>query len=213
MTNTQTPSPTTIMPARSVEDFYQDGLKSAVDICEHMPLLRELASRCDHVTEMGVRYANGSTPALLAGLLDHAEPPPTHPRTLISWDLDPMAILRCFQLWAQVGDGVSEKRGLIWQPRVGNSLDVAIESTDLLFIDTLHTYDQLQSELIDHHDEVGRYIVLHDTETFGERGEDGHAPGLLYAMQEFLDDHRDTWFLAELRVSCNGLAVLERRSA
>ena len=31
------------------------------DICEHLALLRELASKCDHVTEMGSRWMNGST--------------------------------------------------------------------------------------------------------------------------------------------------------
>ena len=47
-----------------------------------------------------------------------------------------------------------------------STLDVEIEETDLLFIDTEHTYSQLLNELTLHGDKARKYIVLHDTATF-----------------------------------------------
>jgi hypothetical protein len=55
--------------------------------------------------------------------------------------------------------------------RIGDSREVTIIPTDMLFIDTLHTGEQLETELERHHDKVMRYIVLHDTTTFAMRGE------------------------------------------
>ena len=48
-----------------------------------------------------------------------------------------------------------------------------------------HTADQLTRELQRHAGKVRQRIVLHDTQIFGERGEDG-GPGLLVALRAFL---------------------------
>src|SRR6478736_6697523 len=43
----------------------------------------------------------------------------------------------------------------------GNTLEVQIEETDMLFIDTLHTYDQLKEELRLHGNKAKKYLVFH----------------------------------------------------
>ena len=53
---------------------------------------------------------------------------------------------------------------------VGDTKAIDIEETDLLFIDTLHTYDQLAAELARHGMKARRWIVLHDTTTFATNG-------------------------------------------
>jgi len=170
------------------------------DICEHLSLLREMASKCDHVTEMGSRWMNGSTIALLAA----------QPKTLVCWDIDPTSILsdRAALLYNLRGE-------TNFQPRVGSTLEVEIEETDFLFIDTLHTYAHLRAELCRHGmndqrvSKVRRYIAFHDTTTFGLQGEDGSEPGLRRAVLEFQKEQAfPLWKCIIDRSNNNGLVVL-----
>jgi len=97
-------------------------------------------------------------------------------------------------------------------------LTVKLPKTDLLFIDTWHVYDQLIQELNMHSSKVNNWIILHDTETFGEKGEISvysirekkEYLGLKYAVNEFLQNNVDTWKLHEHYIFCNGLTILKR---
>ena len=93
--------------------------------------------------------------------------------------------------------------------RQADVLTIGIDETDLLFIDTLHNYAQLRSELAKHSGQVRRYIVLHDTETFGFKDELGLGPGLQQAIDEFLAAN-NSWRLRNKYTNNNGLTVLER---
>ena len=97
-----------------------------------------------------------------------------------------------------------------------------IEPTDLLFIDTLHTYTQLSQELKLHASKVKKYIILHDTTTYGFKPEPSdwqtenimenyvyNDKGLWPAVTEFLDSNR-SWIVLEKRENNNGLTVLKR---
>lgn len=193
--------PTDIGPL-NLEEIYALACKGPTDIHEHLPLLRELAEKCNHVTEFGMRWATGSTLAFLAA----------KPRTLISWDIDfgsvISATIQALRLKAPATD---------WQPRVGDTLKIApIEPTDLLFIDTLHTGQQLWRELIRHVDPrvhprpVRKYLVFHDTETYGMKGMDGKEPGLRTAIRQFQKNHAfPHWRLTHELFNNNGLVVLE----
>jgi hypothetical protein len=87
-------------------------------------------------------------------------------------------------------------------------LEVAIEETELLFIDTWHVYEQLRAELHLHAAKVRKYLVLHDTTTFGDYGEEPGHRGLWPAVEEFLK--LGTFRLKERLHHNNGLTVLER---
>lgn len=166
------------------------------DIGEHMFLLAWLSSQCEHVTEFGTRWASGSTTALLTG----------QPDTFITWDIDFGAIVN-----SRMADLNSVRGRTNFQARVGNSLEVLTEETDLLFIDTLHTAKQLYDELDRHGWSVRKWIVIHDTETFGQVGEDGSTPGLRLAIRKFQKEVAfPLWKLKIDRKNCNGLVVLER---
>jgi hypothetical protein len=91
---------------------------------------------------------------------------------------------------------------------VGDTKVLDIEETDLLFIDTLHTYDQLTTELARHAAKVRRWIVLHDTTTFATQGQESDPRGLWPAVEEFLTE--GTFVLKERRENNNGLTILER---
>jgi hypothetical protein len=176
-----------------IEAHYEDLCTHPSDIHEHLPLLRELARRSEHVTEIGMR-SGISTTALLAG----------QPKTLVSWDLNPRAIVsqRTLDLLTLAG----ETR---FQPRVGDSLEIEIEATDFLFIDSLHTGQQLKAELARHGNKVRKWIAFHDTETFGLRGEDGIEPGLRAAIKGFQQDRFPLWSVKHDWQNNNGLVVLE----
>jgi hypothetical protein len=173
----------------TLEDFYQKCCRVESDINEHAPKLRELAAQCDRVTEFGVRHGV-STVALLAG----------QPSRLVSYDLNRDGIT--LHLNRVKGD-------CDFQFVQGDVLEVdPIESTDLLFIDTKHTGKQLLAELNRHGGAVSRWIALHDTQIFGEIGEDG-SPGLLVGLREWLAEHPE-WKIVYQVENNNGLTVLEK---
>ena len=118
------------------------------DMKEHMPTLKRYAEQVKHITEFGVRDVISTWAFLL-----------TRPETLISYDInDNSYITHC--------KNVSASEGQPWSFIIGDTLELTIEPTDLLFIDTLHTYDQLTQELTRHADKVRKYIILHNTTTF-----------------------------------------------
>lgn len=188
------------VPHEALEARYKLACTTPSDIHEHLPVIREYASRCEHVTEFGMRGAV-STVALLAAM----------PQTLISWDINPFSVIS-----QHVADLImlTHNRRTSFQPRVGNTLSISvIEPTELLFIDTLHTAKQLFAELMRHADPVRntvqRYLILHDTHTFGWKGEDGSENGLRHAIFLFQKNAHPLWKVVEDRENNNGLVVLE----
>jgi cephalosporin hydroxylase len=185
-------------PPAVLWQHFNDLVAEPSDINEHLSLLCALAQQCEHVTEFGMRGAV-STVAFLAA----------QPATLVSWDLNPAAVVS-----QRTADLLAVAGRTSFQPRVGDTLQIApIEPTDLLFIDTLHTARQLLAELERHVDPVAdpvkKYLVFHDTATFGMVGEDGSEPGLRAAIRHFQRNHAfPLWELAEDRENCNGLVVL-----
>lgn len=180
-------------PHPQLQQHFERLKSTPSDINEHLDTLYKYASKCEHVTEMGMRGAV-STSALLTA----------QPRKLISWDINPYAVVS-----QSVADLCMLAGRTSFEPRVGNTLDIIIEPTEFLFIDTLHTAQQLFRELCRHGSKVSKYMAFHDTETFGTCGEDGSEPGLRMALRQWQIDVADyRWKLIEDRRNNNGLAVL-----
>jgi hypothetical protein len=185
----------------ALEELFRRAVETPSDINEHLDCLRAYASRCAHVTEFGMRWATGSTIAFLAA----------QPATLVSWDVDPLSVVS-----QQVANLLAVRGKTSFQPRTGSTLAIGpIEPTDLLFIDTLHTARQLKAELERHADpllnHVRKYLVFHDTATFGAQGEDGSTPGLRAVVRWFQKEFAfPLWQLAADRQNNNGLIVLRR---
>lgn len=176
----------------TLEQIYDRLCTTPSDINEHLPTLKSYASKCNHITEMGVRYIV-STYALLMG----------KPKKLISYD-----IMDC--LWQPIREIVKEDTN--FEFKIGNTLNIEIEPTEFLFIDTLHTYDQLKVELSLHANKVTKYIGFHDTTTFATHGEsyDGIPKvGLWPAIEEFLNDNPQ-WIIHERYTNNNGLTILAK---
>lgn len=172
----------------SISDLYYLVSTTPSDICEHCTTLKMLASNCKTVTEFGTRYGI-STIALLAG----------EPTKMVSYDTNKRESVTLIENVIENTD---------FQFVQADTLKSEIDDTDLLFIDTLHTYDQLKAELNRHASKVNRYIIMHDTVTFGIRGEDG-GKGLKLAIDEFLSNTSEWAIKADFQNN-NGLMVLER---
>lgn len=175
------------------------------DINEHLDALAEYASKCNHVTEIGVRGIV-STWAFLKG----------NPQTLISYDLKHPN---------ECGGNLEEvitaaKEGNInFSFIIGDSTKITIDNTDLLFIDTWHTYDQLNKELNLHKNNVNKYIVLHDTTLYEKIDESFErinswnqffvGGGLWKAVEEFLNTNPE-WVIEKRFTHNNGLTILKK---
>lgn len=195
-----------------LEAIYRAACARPSDINQHLPVLRDYASRCEHVTEFGLRWASGSTVAFLAA----------QPAELISWDIDPKAVTG-----HNVGALVQVAGRTKFQPRCGDSLKVTIEETDLLFIDSLHTWRQLRAELLRHAQthpggtpdsaeprkpRVKKWIAFHDTITYGFAGEDKSQPGLRAAIHDFQKNNFPLWRVVHDSHENNGLTILQHAS-
>jgi len=173
---------------------YQHAAAIPSDINEHIPTLFHYATQCTSVVEAGVRYVV-STWAFLLGCACRGGTV-----TSYCWNLIP-EIQRAMNLCAAVG--------VPWTFHPGDWLKQTIPTTDLLFIDTNHFYSQLTEELRLHAPQARKYIILHDTVTFGTTGADNKQPGLWRAVEEFLDQHETSWHIKHHYTNNNGLTVLE----
>ena len=181
-----------------IEETYNRLCKTPSDINEHLPTLKRYTEEVEHVTEMGVRWIV-STWAFLAG----------KPKKLISIDIKHP---KEFGADLSVVEEAAKESNIDFTFIEGSTLEIQIEKTDLLFIDTLHTYTQLTKELELHSKNVNQYIALHDTKTFGYRDEQPQQStkiGLKLAVSEFLEKNKD-WKIFEEYTNNNGLTILKR---
>lgn len=167
---------------------YQSRVNTSSDINQHLPTLKKYAEECDHITEMGVRWVV-STYAFLA----------SQPKKMISYD------------W-----GTHPNVSILIQDAKEANIDftfieadttqIEIEETDLLFLDTNHTYDQVKAELALHSNKVKKYIIFHDTVTFGEKGNIPGSQGILPAISEWVEENPH-WGLEAHFPNNNGLSI------
>ena len=190
----------------SIEENYNRLCRTPLDINEHLPTLRFLASQCSTIVECGVREAVSSY-AFAHGL-------PAGGKLIM---VDPYR--------SSTIDSFLHK-----EPRASfvqdSDLTCPLIETDMLFIDTWHVYGQLKRELARWKDHVRKYIVMHDTEVDGVLGEtirmnynaeqqsrESGIPieeilrGLQPALQEFLESNPE-WKIATQYYNNNGLTIL-----
>lgn len=187
-----------------LENIYNNLVETPSDINEHLPTLKKYTEECNHVTEMGVRWVV-STYAFLMG----------KPKTLVSIDIQSPADAGIDMVKIEE---MARNIGCEFTFKLGNTLEINIEQTDLLFIDTWHAYIQLKNELERYHNKVNKYIILHDTTLFESIDEANHynsnlkgdKEGLWSAVEEFLQIHKE-WELHERYTNNNGLTILKRK--
>ena len=191
---------------KKIETKVEQQKNMISDINEHINTLYEYGKECSHITEMGVRWVSSTWPLIYS-----------NPKKMISYDI-------------VKNENINEVINLASEYNIdytfieGDVLNLDIEPTELLFIDTLHTYNQLYSELNKHSQNVSKYIILHDTISFGNIDENiyNHASdivksinsgkiGLINAINDFLvSNNGKYWKIKEIFTNNNGLTILER---
>lgn len=166
------------------------------------------------MTEAGVRYVVSTFALLLGKPKRLVSVDIVHPNDMVGGQND---VIKGKDEFALATSFASEN-GVDFEFVLGSTLTIDLEPTDLLFLDTLHQYNQLCLELERHSEKVRKYILLHDTQSFRYRDEGGMATnqtdkkGLQLAITEFLESHRE-WELHEEYTNNNGLTVLKRKDA
>lgn len=145
---------------------------------------KKYAEMVDSIVEFGV-YTGLSTTAFLAG----------KPKKLRSYDITDTNLSILPELYTY-----AKNNNIDFQFIMGNSLEVNIERTDLLFIDTVHKRRHTEAELIRHVKDVKKYIIFHDTTAW---------PGVFEAAVDFLIKNND-WHILEHCNKNSGLLVLKK---
>ena len=190
-----------------LEQIINQIYRTPSDINEHIPTFIEYGSECDHITEMGVR-AITSTWAFLGAA----------PKKLISYDMEDPSH---YGSNIQIVYDVAKQYGLNFEFKQADVLEIEIEETDLLFLDTWHAYDQLKAELDRHNSKTRKYIIMHDTTSYESRdepltsentfkGEKSSGKGLWPAITEFLESNSD-WVMHKRYINNNGITILKRK--
>ena len=169
------------------------------DIREHVFTLFGYSLGNNHITEMGVAYVR-STWAFLAA----------KPKKLVSIDIE-------YHPNIEEAKVLAKENNIEFEFLLQSTIDpnFEIEQTDVLFIDTLHTYPQLKQELFQHSHKVNKYIILHDTTTYGLQNEyniTSYPQGLQAAVLEFIKKDQN-WEIVNIYENCNGLAILKRKTS
>jgi hypothetical protein len=174
-----------------ISDNYKKCCAKRSDINQHLPILKKYADECEIVVEMGVRFVTSTWSFLVSNA-----------KQIISYDISyNNNIDYCKKVCIQ------EKRN--WNFILESSLTCEIPETDLLFIDTFHTYHQLKAELNRHSEKVKKFIIIHDTTSFATKSANKYHLGLMNAIEEFVLENL-SWKIKERLMNNNGLLILER---
>lgn len=196
------------------EKYLAEAVNSKGDLSEHLYTIKKYAEKCEHITELGVRWVV-STWALLAG----------KPKTLNSFDV--IHYVYHGVPATKINDAAKEQDTDFNFYEENVLTTDKIVQTDLLFLDTLHSYKQVKLELYLHANKVRKYIIITNAVTYGNSNEGPVATekltgealhvyknlqdkqGIMTAVKEFLEENPE-WRVKEFFKNCNGLCILER---
>jgi len=166
----------------NVEQKIEELSNSGCDICEHFPLMLKYGKQCEHITEMGVRNVVSTW-----GWIG------SNPKKLICYDI---------RRSNEVQDAIDTAAdlGLDFKFHEADTRIIEIEETDLLFIDTEHTYDQMQKELELHGNKARKFIIFHDT---------AYCHEMNVAIKEFMEANPH-WVDEEEVTNNNGFKIIKR---
>jgi hypothetical protein len=156
------------------------------DVNEHIAVMHKYADECEHITEFGVR-TGVSTWAWLA----------SRAKTIRCYDIENVIN----NLEHHIQSSKDTRKDFTFKQADTIADGFEIEPTDLLFIDTDHTYKQCSKELQMHGNKARKYIIFHDTIICGHE--------LIRAIDEFLENNKN-WKRKEVFSNNNGLTILER---
>lgn len=173
-----------------IEQHFEEACRTVSNVFKHCKKIRDYASRCQHVTEIGLR-----SKALCVALL--AAEPLTY-EGLAQSDAE----FKDYEIFLKSIE-CGTKLSLAKQPNPEK-----IVTTDLLVLNTKLAYTRVRSELAKHCNFVSKFILIPGTYEYADRGEDGHRPGIMQAIIEFTQEN-PSWAIDYNETVNNGLVVLK----
>lgn len=179
----------------NIEYYYNKRCEETSDINEHLPTLYKLAKECKTIAEFGVRTVVSSFAFAYA-----------NPEKYICVDIEKHPNVDVFL-------ELCKNENINVEFHLCDSRKFELDPVDLIFIDTLHTYSQLKEELKVLGNKAKKYLVFHDTISFGSTNEHnidtGEKSGLVPAISEFLKENSH-WKELRTYSNNNGLTILVR---
>jgi len=190
-------------PEREQEllEYLSERIRTKSDINEHLQLLYQMVNETGvrNIVELGTRSGNSTCAFVIAASGNDGN--------VVSVDNGVGEEFTKISVWDELAGCaafINAKLELsdYWTLVINDDIEFAkeyIEEIDLLFIDTLHSYQQTKKELEVWGDKVveGGFIVLHDTVSFPEQ---------LTAIWEYIDEHPESDYVEHK--NCNGLGVI-----
>jgi hypothetical protein len=181
-----------IAKLNNIIEIYDYNRITPSNIQPELEVIYNYAKSCDIITEFGFGRGKSSSAMIAA-----------KPKKVISYDIcDHWALT---DKWKKLATEIGVEFIYIQK----SSIEVDIELTDMLFIDSWHTYEHKTKELDKHHSKVKKWIIIHDWKTCANIGEDGSKPGFKQAVMKFLFNHFD-WKIKEECFNHNGYIIMER---
>jgi len=198
---------------------YETVCNKQNDLTPYAQVLHYMANNVSSVVEMGIGplvYGLNSTWALLYGL---HQAPGNHNKKYVAYDYQDNPVNNHIYTAKDIAKDLNIDFDFI----IGDTGEVVIESSDLLFIDTDHTYQHLMKELTLHSPKINKYILIHDTsgkyghwedwpydhERRGDLRDKPEKYGLWPCCVDFLKDNKE-WKLLTRYEQNNGLTILEK---
>jgi hypothetical protein len=180
----------------TLEQIYEQKCNDNSDICQHLPTLRNYALLSESIVELGVRSIV-STYAFLMGA----------PKWLMSVDIHHPQYYSDYDPEGcnlDLVEKLAAKQGTTFSFHMADSRKIVLPICDLMFFDTLHTYEQLTAELKAHGHKVNKYMIFHDTVTYKDE--------LYPAIVEYCLAYPN-WHILEVWYNNNGMIVLQNKNS
>lgn len=179
--------------ATSLEDYYnklvkmKDSVPKPITNVEYHKVVTELMKECDSFTEFGMCQG----PTLAAAMF-------THPKKVRGYDIT----FEWFGLAKKFFEEYAKQHNIDFKVFQKNTAACSeISETDMLHIDSKHTYKHAKEELNRHAHKVKKYILFHDTTL---------APGIYKAIEEYIQNVDNSWKIIKKSEVGVGYTVIKR---
>lgn len=176
---------------KSLQEYYDRvyDLQTEAHKTDYMLVHAEIKDKlqgCDSYTELGVNQ--GAT--LAAAMLEN-------PKVVRAYDISLMPYNKAKHHF----DKYSSDHSIDFNVIEGDTLKCALDSVDVMYIDTLHRYEHLVKELALHGDKANKYIIFHDT----------HAQqGLKRAVQEYVKKNPQWTIVTDCKVNVGFMTIAKK---
>ncbi len=172
----------------TLQEYYDSvySLQASAHGTEYMLVHDEISKilkGCDSYTELGVNQGATLAIAVLNGI-----------KNIKAYDI----ALTPYNVAAKHFNIYADENNINLGVHEADTLTVALDDTDLLYIDTMHTYDHLSKELKLHGGAAKKYIIFHDT--FAQSG-------LKQAVEEFVNKSAEWNIITDCQINVGFMTI------